>query len=312
MSAFVVVNPHSANGRTGREWKAIERSLRTVYPSMSVGFTRKRGEATALVRHALREGHYEIVAVGGDGTINEAVNGMFDAGGTTPADSVFAFVTSGTGGDFRKTFGIEPGPAAAIARLKRASAHRIDVGRVTCLTRTGEPTMRYFINIASFGLSGVIVDSVNRSRVAKLFGGSFAFGFHSVLGMLRYRNSAVRIMVEGVEDEIATIATVAIANGQYFGGGMKVAPGAFVDDGLFDIVVMGGAPKGRSLAEMKLLYTGEHIRKPHVRVLQGKHVVVAPVAETHGRPVLIETDGEAAGRLPATFEILPRALNLRC
>jgi diacylglycerol kinase (ATP) len=312
MSAFVVANPSSGNGRTGRDWKQIERALGTVYPSMSVSFTRKQGEAAALVRAALREGHHEIVAVGGDGTINEAVNGMFDASGTAPPDSVFAFVTSGTGGDFRKTFNIEHGIESAITRLKRASAHRIDVGRVTCLTKSGEPTMRYFINIASFGLSGVIVDSVNRARIAKLFGGSFAFAFHSASGMLRYRNRTVRIMVDGVEDEIATVSTVAIANGQYFGGGMKVAPGAFVDDGVFDIVVMGGAPKGQSLAELKLIYTGDHIHKPHVRVLRGTHVVVAPVAETRGRPVLIETDGEAAGRLPATFEILPRALNLRC
>jgi diacylglycerol kinase (ATP) len=312
MTAFVVVNPRSDNGRTGREWKSIERALGAVYPSMSVGFTRKQGEATELVRYALREGHHEIVAVGGDGTINEAVNGMFDANGAVPPDSVFAFVTSGTGGDFRKTFGIEAGVDEAIARLKHASVRPIDVGRVTCLTRFGEPTMRYFINIASFGLSGVIVDSVNRARIAKLFGGSFAFASHSAVGMLRYRNRAVRIMVDGEEGEIATIATVAIANGKFFGGGMKVAPGAIVDDGLFDIVVMGGAPKGRSLAQMKLIYTGEHIGKPHVRVARGQHVVVAPVAETGGHAVLIETDGEAAGRLPATFEILPRALNLRC
>lgn len=312
MTAFVVVNPRSGNGRTGREWKSIERALGAVYPAMSVGFTRKQGEAAALVRYALREGHQEIVAVGGDGTINEAVNGMFDASGTTPPDSVFAFITSGTGGDFRKTFGIEAGTQAAIERLKHASARAVDAGRVSCLTRSGEPTSRYFINIASFGLSGLIVDSVNRARFAKLFGGSFAFAFHSALGMLRYKNRAVRIMVDGVEDEIASISTVAIANGQYFGGGMKVAPGAIVDDGLFDVVIMGGAPKGQSLAEMRFIYTGEHIRKPHVRVLRGQHVVVAPVAETRGRAVLIETDGEAAGRLPATFEILPRAINLRC
>lgn len=312
MTAFVVVNPHSGNGRTGREWKSIERALGAVYPSISVGFTRRTGEAVSLVRYALREGHQEIVAVGGDGTINEAVNGMFDASGTTPQQSVFAFVTSGTGGDFRKSFGIEAGMDVAIERLRRARVRAIDVGRVTCLTRSGAPTTRYFVNIASFGLSGVIVDSVNRARIAKLFGGSFAFAFHSGLAMLRHRNCAVRIIVDGTEDEIATISTVAVANGQFFGGGMRVAPQAAIDDGQFDVVIMGGAPRGQSLAEMKLIYTGEHIERPHVRVVRGQHVVAAPVAETRGRPVLIETDGEAAGRLPATFEILPRALNLRC
>jgi YegS/Rv2252/BmrU family lipid kinase len=312
MTAFVVVNPRSANGRTGRDWKSIERALAAVYPAMSVGFTSKRGEATSLVRYALREGHQEIVAVGGDGTINEAVNGLFDASGTVPQDCVFAFVTSGTGGDFRKSFGIEPGTEAAIGRLKHARVRRVDAGRVSCLTKSGLPTARYFINIASFGLSGVIVDSVNRARIAKLFGGSFAFAFHSGLAMLRHRIRTVRIIVDGVEDEITSIATVAVANGQYFGGGMRVAPGAAIDDGWFDVVIMGGSPRGQSLADLKLIYTGEHIERPHVRVVRGQHVVVAPVAETRGQPVLIETDGEAAGRLPATFEILPRALNLRC
>ncbi len=312
MTAFVVVNPRSGNGRTGREWKQIERSLLTVYPRMAVAFTQKRGQATALVRAALREGHQEIVAIGGDGTINEAVNGMFAGGAPANPDAVFAFVTSGTGGDFRKSFGIEAGAEAAIARLKTASVRTCDVGRVSCLTARGAPTVRYFINIASFGMSGLIVDAVNRARIAKLFGGSFAFAFHSAAAMLRYKNTPLRIMVDGVDDEIATIATVAIANGQYFGGGMRVAPDANVDDGLFDVVVMGGAPKGTSLAKMNLIYTGEHINKPHVRVLHGQRVVVAPVAETRGRAVLIETDGESAGRLPATFEILPRALNLRC
>ncbi|HXC55510.1 MAG TPA: diacylglycerol kinase family protein [Rhizomicrobium sp.] len=312
MTAFVVVNPRSGNGRTGRDWKEIARRLGAVYPHMSVGFTQKPGQATALVRHALSEGHQEIVAVGGDGTINEAVNGLFNAAGAIDPDAVFAFVTSGTGGDFRKTFGIEAGTDAAIARLKTASVRPCDVGRVSCLTADGAPTLRYFVNIASFGLSGVIVESVNRARIAKLFGGAFAFAFHSALAMLRYKNTPVRLIVDGVDDEIATVATVAVANGQYFGGGMRVAPGAWTNDGLFDVVVMGGTPRGQALADMKLIYTGEHITKPHVRILHGQRVVVAPVAETRGRPVYIETDGESAGRLPATFEILPGALNLRC
>ncbi|MBL6852514.1 MAG: diacylglycerol kinase family lipid kinase [Alphaproteobacteria bacterium] len=312
MSAFVVVNPRSGNGRTGREWKAISRRLASVYPQMSVGFTTGRGQAMSLVRGALREGFDEIVAVGGDGTINEAVNGMFVPDGPLEPDAVFAFVTSGTGGDFRKSFGIEAGWSAAIDRLKRATVRQIDVGRVQCLSGNGRPTMRHFINIASFGLSGMVIDSVNRASISKMFGGSFAFAFHSVSAMLRYKNTPVRIMVDNKDDEIATISVVAVANGQFFGGGMKVAPDAALDDGLFDVVVMGGAPAGQSLSKMNLIYTGDHIKEAHVRVVRGKHVVVAPVAETAGRPVLVETDGEFAGRLPASFEILPRALNLRC
>jgi YegS/Rv2252/BmrU family lipid kinase len=312
MTAFVVVNPRSGGGRTKREWRSIERALGEAFPNMAVAMTGKRGEATALVREALLEGHSEIIAVGGDGTINEAVNGFFDASGPIAPDAVFGFVTSGTSGDFRKSFGIAPGADAAIARLKTAAPRAVDVGRLSCITQHGEPMVRYFINIASFGMSGLIVDSVNRSRIAKLFGGAFAFGFHSLMGLLRYGDRTVRIRVDGVFDEITNISTVAIANGQFFGGGMKVAPDAKPDDGYFDVVIMGGMPKRRAAADMKLIYTGEHLNNPAVRVVRGQKVVAVPVAETRGKPVLIETDGENAGRLPATFEILPRALNLRC
>jgi diacylglycerol kinase family enzyme len=172
--------------------------------------------------------------------------------------------------------------------------------------------LRHFINIGSFGLSGAVVDSVNRARLAKLFGGAFAFAFHSAVDMLTYRDRTVRIRIDAAVDEIAKISTVAVANGQYFGGGMRVAPAAKPDDGLFDVVIMGGASKSQALADMKLIYTGEHVNNPNVRVVHGRKVMAAPVAETRGRPVLIELDGESAGRLPATFEILPRALNLRC
>jgi diacylglycerol kinase (ATP) len=313
MSAFVVINPKSGGGRTRRHWADIEARLREVYPVMSMAATRRRGDATEIVRAALREGFSEIVAVGGDGTINEAVNGFFDgAGNVISPDAVFAFVTSGTGGDFRKTFGIAAGHEAAIARLRTSRIRSVDVGKLACLSRNGEPMTRHFINIGSFGLSGVIVDKVNRARIAKLFGGSFAFAFHSLMGMIGYKNSTVRIRVDGEFDEIATISTVAVANGVYFGGGMRVAPNAEADDGLFDIIIMGGTSKSRAAADMKLIYTGEHLNNPAVTALRGAKLVAVPVAETGGRPVLIEVDGESAGRLPATFEIYPRALNLRC
>ncbi len=308
MSAFAVVNPRSAGGHTRRNLRAIERSLREVYPGLQMTLTRHRGEATQLVREALLAGHSEIIAVGGDGTINEAVNGFFDPKGAIARDSVFACVTNGTGGDFRKTFGIDAGYAAAIGHLRRAPVRAIDVGRLSCLSRTGEAVTRYFINIASFGLSGVIVDKVNRARVAKLFGGTFAFAYHSATAMLLHRQKTIRLRIDGLFDEEIVMSQVAVANGQYFGGGMRVAPNAAPDDGLFDVIIMGSG----SIVDLKLLYSGAHLTRPGVRVVQGRKVVAAPVAETKGKPVLIEVDGESAGRLPATFDILPRALRVRC
>ncbi len=312
MTAFVVVNPRSGNGRTGREWRAIERQLASAFPHMSVAFTQKRGQASALVRHALTEGHHEIIAVGGDGTVNEAVNGFFDRSGPVSPDAVLGFVMSGTGGDFRKTFGIGEGATRGVERLKNAGIKPIDVGRISCLSARGQPIMRYFANIASFGLSGRIVELVNRARIAKLFGGSFAFGFHSAAGMLTHRNRRVRIILDSGFDAEMTVSTVAIANGQYFGGGMRVAPDAVPDDGSFDVVIIAPSKMSRALADMKQIYSGDHVTNPAVRIFRAKKVVAAPVAGNKGRAVQIEADGESAGKLPATFEILPRALNLRC
>jgi YegS/Rv2252/BmrU family lipid kinase len=312
MNAFVVVNPRSGNGRTAREWPEIERALRAVYSRLEITLTRGRGHATEDVRDALKRGQNEIIAVGGDGTISEAINGFFEEGGSVAPDAVFSFITSGTGGDFRKTLGIASGWRAALARLKEPSIRPVDIGRISCLAESGEPIVRYFINIASFGLSGTVVDSVNRARIAKLFGGKFAFAFHSGLDLLAHRAHPVCIRLDNTADETIPISTVAIANGQYFGGGMLVAPKAATDDGLFDIVIIRSTPKRQSMVEMKLLYAGKHLALPHVRSLRGRRVIAVPAPETDGFPVLIEADGESVGRLPASFEVLPHALKLRC
>ena len=310
MSAFVVVNP--ASGTTRRDWRGVEEALSAIYPYMSVAFTRGRGDAAALVTGALREGHHEIVAVGGVGTINEAANGFFDMGVPISPDAVLAFVCCGTGGDFKKALGTTESGVQAAERLRHASVRAIDVGRVSFLSKKGMARSRAFVNIASFGLSGKIVDSVDRATISRLFGSPFAFAFHSALGLLTYRGRTVRLIVDDVYDQIVKISTVAVANGCCFGGGMQVAPDAKSDDGLFDVVIIADTPKRQMLADMKLIHTGEHLGNPNVRVIRGRKVVAAPVAETRGRAVLIETDGEGVGRLPATFEILPRALNVRC
>ena len=310
MSAFVVVNP--AAGGTSREWRGVEKALSAIYPYMSVAFTRGRGDAAELVANALREGHHEIVAVGGDGTINEAVNGFFDRDGAISPDAVLAFVCCGSSGGFKKAFGIEECGVAAALRLRHAGVRAIDVGQVSFLSKNGMARTRVFVNVASFGLSGKIVDSMDRASLSRLFGGSFVFALHGGLGLLTYRGRKVRLIVDGAYDEIVAISTVAIANGCSFGGGMLVAPDAMSDDGLFDVVIIADAPRRQMLADVKLIRTGEHLGNSNVRVIRGRKVVAAPVAETRGRAVLIETDGEAVGRLPATFEILPRALNVRC
>jgi diacylglycerol kinase family enzyme len=297
MSGYAIVDPRS---ETARDWPAIERALRVAYPGLRVVMTQAPGQATLLARRALGEGFSEIIAVGGDGMINDAVNGLFAPEGAVAPHAVFAFVSGGAGGDVRRTFGIPSDPISAVARLRSAPVRLIDVARLSCVGEAGEPVLRHFVNVGSFGLSGTIAASIGRAHLTKLFGNSVSSGLHGTLAMLAFRPPMVRLHIEGMLDEIARIATVAVANGQYFGGGLHVAPDAQPDDGLFDIVVMGGGPG--------------HVHRRHgsgARLYRSRKLVAAPVIETRGRAVHIEVDGESAGRLPATFDILPRALNLR-
>jgi diacylglycerol kinase (ATP) len=311
MTAFVIVNPASGEGSTGRDWPEIRAGLETLFPLMTVSHSQARGDAARLVRAALKNGHMDIIAVGGDGTINEAINGFFENDVAISPDAVFGFVSPGSGGDFRRTFGIAAGTEAAIARLKQSRIRRLDVGRVACLSPKGEPVSRYFVNVASFGFSGRLASRINRARFAKLFGRSFARGFHALAALIGWQPQRVRLITNTGCDEIAGIANVAVANGRWFGGGLRVAPQAEPADGLFDIVVMGGAPRRHIFQALRKIRAGGHLSDPGVRLMRASRLTAAPTVDTHGA-VTVETDGESAGLLPATFEILPSAINLRC
>ena len=268
-----------------------------------------------MVREALLEGHSEIIAVGGDGTINEAVNGFFDENGLRRAGCRIRLSSPAARVEiFAKASASRPARTAAIARLEDGDTAQRWMSAAYPVSR--DMANRWYDTSLILPLSacpGLIVDSVNRARIAKLFGGSFAFRFSQPRrACCVMANARCAFASTGSFDEITNISTVAVANGVFFGGGMKVAPNAKPDDGYFDVVIIGGTPKHRVAADMKLIYTGEHLNNPAVRVVRGQKVVAVPVAETRGKSVLIEVDGENAGRLPATFEILPRALNLRC
>jgi len=276
MTAFVVFNPNSANGRTGRDWREIEEALEKIFPLMSFFVTTGPAQAAHMVRDALRDGHLEIIAVGGDGTINEALNGFFDRGVQVAPDAVFNFVHNGNDSALCRRFGVAPGWKAGVAHLGRARIHKHDVGRVACLSEQGEPVTRYFLNGASVGLSASMARAIGRARIARLFGHGFASRLHRLMTRLRWRAIRVRLMADGY-DEIAGIASVALSPAS----------------GLFDMTVLDGLNQAGS-----------------ARTFRSARLTAAPTLDTRGA-VDVETDGESAGVLPATFEIYPVAINLR-
>jgi len=265
--------------------------------------------AQRLTAEALRDGIEQIIVVGGDGTLNEVINGFFADGKPINDEAVFAVLTSGTGGDFRRTFGMPDEVDAQIDRMAASEIRPIDLGKLTFINEAGKEEVRYFSNVASFGLSGATDRAVNRLKFGKRFRGRLAFKWGMFKALLRYRNQRVRIRVDDVYDEEVNVRTAAVCNGQYFGSGMWIAPNAVPDDGLFDVVIIANIGLLKLLWNINSIYRGEHLSKDDVTVVRGRKVTALP-AEGAGE-VLLDVDGEAPGRLPATFEILPGAVQFR-
>jgi YegS/Rv2252/BmrU family lipid kinase len=307
MKTFVVVNPAAAGGRAGRHWPKISRELRDAIGDFDSALTEKSGDATRLVRSAVADGAKTIIAMGGDGTINEAVNGICGGENAPANDVTLGFVMYGTGGDFRRSFDIPKGVSAAIERLKSGRTQVIDLGRLRYTSNDGTQSLRWFNNISSFGFSGEVVRAVNAARFSKLLGGKFSFFWNSFLELRKYQGCKVDIAIDG-KTITENVCTAAVCNGRFFGGGMMMAPDAELDDGSFDVVIVKQDPP-LTIFDMRLLYSGAHLKHPNVSVYRGRKVEAKPVSNT---PIYLDVEGEAPGSLPATFEVVPRALRLRC
>lgn len=302
-----IVNPNSANGSTRKEWPAIEALARRSFPRLTVAFTTHPYEAPELTRRALHDGADLIVSVGGDGTHNEVVNGFFAGESVINPQAALAVLSRGTGGDFRRTLGLErctgKDMPAAVESLARCRVSPCDVGRLEFLDDAGKLTVRRFINITSFGMGGEVDRRVNES--SKALGGKVSFLIGSIKAALAYKNRRVRVLVDGNEFIDGPIYNVAVANGKYFGGGMMIAPNAEIDDGFFDVIGLGDFGFSDSLRLARTVYSGAHLS--NLKVLQTR---ARSVIATSDETVLLDVDGEAPGRLYAKFDMLASAIRI--
>ena len=306
-----VVNPRSSGSHTAERWPIMAEKLKERIGPFDTVFTDGPMAALRLTAAALKDGVDHIIAVGGDGTVNEVVNGFFEHDRPINPHAMLSILTSGTGADFRRTLDASTNMDEQVACVAEGEVHALDLGRLTYRDdATSEVRVRYFDNIASFGLSGATDRAVNQLTFAKSFGGKFAFQWGTFKALLNYRGERVRLQVDDQFDEVLDINTVAVCNGRYFGGGMKIAPEAQPDDGLFDIIVIRRIPLWRLIKGFPSLYQGRHLNKTDsVFMLRGKKITAEPVNSSD--EILIDVDGEAPGRLPATFEIVPRAILLK-
>lgn len=293
---LLIVNPCSANGATGRRWQRIEQRLRAILPEFDAVFTERPGDGTRLAASAAAE--YEVVtAVGGDGTINEVVNGLIGEDGA-PRAAALGIIPRGTGSDLVRSLGIPHSLDAAAAVLARRQQRAVDIGRARVCGLDGAPVTRYFINEAELGMGAAVSDTVNRS--SKRLGGAVSFFWAILVTVLRYRDRTVSFSIDGGPAEVVLLNNAWIASGAYSGGGIASAPQAKLDDGLLDLVRIGHAGLAGRLRALAGLRSGAFVRLPHVSYRQVR--CVSAVAEA---TVPVEVDGDLIGTLPASFDLLP-------
>lgn len=325
---FVIANPKAGAGAVEREWDLLERLLRARLPEFDYAFTEGPEHATFLAREALRSGWEMVVAVGGDGTLNEVVNGLYEkpdsaarykidddgwmtrTGDTPPEpinpDAVVGVLPLGTGGDFRRTIGFMGGHRESAEHLSGQHTRDIDLGEVGFVDDSGNIASRYFMNIASVGFSGAVDKVVNKTW--KGFGGKTSYMLATVRAFVRYKNIDVEIRLDDTNEICGKMNNVVIANGEFFGGGMWIAPGAELDDGQFQVVFMGDLSR-RELAPLIFdIYQGKHLQNKKIFRRRARRI---SIRSADGGLSMLDIDGEAPGGLPALWTNHHNALTFK-
>ena len=300
-------NPASAGGRVRHRLAEVERSFAAAYEGVEMLRTEGPGHATVLARDALERGAELIVSVGGDGTTNEILAGFVDDRGDNRFPDVeLAVLACGTGSDFQRHLGRRK-LSAQIDAVVDARSHRVDYGVARLVSRDGQPLVRPFLNEASVGFSGQVVDTVRRTP--RMLGPHGAYVVGALRSLVAHRDKGVTLILDdGVPHELPLTLAV-VANGQYFGGGMWIAPEARCDDGWFDVLWTGGRGKLYFLGLLARVFRGTHTSVPGVRTARSRTIRIVPRNERD--IVLVDLDGEQPGRLPASFHIVPRGILLR-
>ena len=292
---LAVLNPVSGGGRGLRQRARIERLLRECGIDYRLMVSEHAGQAIALARDAAHSGCRRFVCIGGDGTLNEVLNGALEAGA---GETTLALIPVGRGDDWARTFGIPRDFEAAVRLIAAGHTRQQDVG-VARFERGGSAVQRHFINVAGVGFDAYVVQ---RTRVLRL--GPLTYLAGLLQGFLTFRAPRLRVTAGAfVREEKMFLAFAAV--GRYCGGGMQVAPQAIVDDGEFDVVTVGEVSKGELVVNLRRLFDGTLPEYAKVKTARAAQVRVEAVP-----PAQVEADGELLGQTPVTFSVLPRAVRV--
>jgi diacylglycerol kinase (ATP) len=291
---LIIVNPVAGGGRARPFWEKCAARCAAAQVDMEVFETRRRGDAAD---RAAAAGDRLVIAVGGDGTVHEVVNGLLRRPGERPP-RFGALLRAGTAGDLARSLPSPSRPELVPEWLTTNRWRLVDVGRVS--TSTGR---RYFINVADAGIGAEVVRRAARGPAWA--GGRFNFLAGAVISLLRHRNAWVQLRLDEGPVLRRRIRTIAVANGAYLGGGMWIAPKADVNDGIFEVVTIGDVSRWLGIRSLPMLYQGTHGRLAQVEFGRAQRVEI-----DSEQPIGVQADGELVGNTPAVFEIIPDALQV--
>jgi YegS/Rv2252/BmrU family lipid kinase len=299
----VIVNPHAGKRHVGQEIPELERTLQARGLPYTLLRTQGRGDATRFAREALENGSRFVVAVGGDGTVNEVVNGMLQPDGRPVVENaVLGVVAAGSGCDFVRTFGLPGDATRACLHLTGDNTYPLDIGRISYTTVSGGRDTRFYANVAEAGLGAAVAARVQRMS-PRLGQSKYFFGFW--LTMPRFKLATVRVEADDKTYE-GPAYLVVVGNAQYYGGGMRISPRSYPGDAVLDVLVFKG-PKADSFTLLPKIYRGAHIPHDHIEEFRVKRSLTVEA----DRPLPIEADGEVLGQTPATFDVLPQVIRMK-
>jgi diacylglycerol kinase (ATP) len=311
MKPLLIVNPRAGGGRTGALFTKMADPIERSLGGFDTAFTERGRHAVEIAREAALEGRETVIAVGGDGSIHEVVAGLMAARDQGAKGTRLGIIGQGTGGDFRKTLGLEHRLDRYCAAIAAGQTRAVDVGRFSYLTHNEESSSSYFINILSIGMGGLVDRYV--ADASRALGGTLAYFSASLRGLIDSEIGVLNCTIhEGGssrEEEIHS-RLLAICNGRYFGSGMFIAPMARLDDGLFEVVSLGAASRLSFALHSSKIYTGAHLSNPETKHFRCDKITIELANKSVREKYLLDVDGEALGKLPLEVELLRGALEI--
>ncbi len=306
---IVICNPISGSGRGLSLLSKVKLALDNAGVTYTAEVSGKRGDVARLARSAVLSGCSSVIVIGGDGTFFEAVNGVMGpvdpsaAAGTAENGVSVGLVQAGRGSDFGRSAGVPSDVEEACVRLLAGRTTNFDLGHITYQSFEGEQRHRFFANAAGLGFDAEVALRANSG--SRNLGGTIPYLNSLFRTLISYTNKNIQVSLDGGEPSNSRVNSFVIANGQYFGGGMKIAPNASLSDGIFDVTVLGDLTKPDLIRNVPRVYDGSHLTHPKVTTARATTVYVTSTDRT-----LIQADGEVLGLTPATFTLVPSALRM--